>query len=163
MRLLQDSWSDMMILDHIHQRMHNNLPDETELPNGQKFDLLSLALLGVPSMAEKFLQISESLKQLCFDSAEYFCLKFIIYLNAGMAQNSRQHVHEGSEQVHKILLEYCETCYPNLPEKYNQLLAQIPKLRSMARRGEDFLHFKHMQGNAPHATLLMEMLHAKKR
>ena len=35
--------------------------------------------------------------------------------------------------------------------------------RSMAQRGEDFLYFKHMQGNAPHATLLMEMLHAKKR
>ena len=71
-----------------------------------------------------------------------------------------------------------------LQEKYNQLLAQIPELRwilknpkknpdksilnksfprSMAQRGEDFLYFKHMQGNAPHATLLMEMLHAKKR
>ena len=160
--LLQDSWSEMLILDHIHQRMHKNLPDETELPNGQKFDLLSLALLGVPSMAEKFLQISESLKQLCFDSAEYFCLKFIIYLNAGMAQNSRQQVHEGSEQVHELLLEYCQTCYPNIPEKYNQLLAQIPELRSIAQLGEDFLYLKHMQRNAPHqGTLLMAVLRGK--
>jgi len=55
MKLLQDSWSEMLILDHIHHRMHNNLPDETQLANGQKFELLSLALLGVPSMAEKFL------------------------------------------------------------------------------------------------------------
>ena len=54
MKLLQDSWSEMLILDHMHHRMHNNLPDETQLPNGQKFELLSLALLGVPSMAEKF-------------------------------------------------------------------------------------------------------------
>ena len=51
MHLLQDSWSEMLILDHMHHRMHNNLPDETQLPNGQKFKLLSLALLGVPSMA----------------------------------------------------------------------------------------------------------------
>ena len=50
-----------------------------------------------------------------------------------------------------------------LKDKYNQLMNQIPELRSMAQRGEDFLYFKHMQGNAPHATLLMEMLHAKKR
>ena len=35
MKLLQESWSEMMILDHIYHRMHNNLPDETELPNGQ--------------------------------------------------------------------------------------------------------------------------------
>jgi len=144
---------------------HNNLPDETRLPNGQKFELLSLALLGVPSMAEKFLEISDNLKQLCFDSADYVCLKFILLLNAGEVRNlnNKQHVQECSEQVHQILLEYCQTCYPNVPEKYNQLLAQIPELRSMAQRGEDFLYFKHMQGNAPHATLLMEMLHAKKR
>jgi nuclear receptor subfamily 5 group A protein 3 len=41
-------------------RLHNNLPDETQLPNGQKFELLSLALLGVPSMAEKFMEVSSS-------------------------------------------------------------------------------------------------------
>ena len=158
--LLQDSWSEMLILDHMHERMHKNLPDETELPNGQKFELLSLGLLGVPSMSEKFLQISDNLKQLCFDSADYFCLKFIIFLNAGVVQNKKQHVHEASEQVHQILLEYCQTCYPNVPEKYNQLLAQIPELRWMAQRGVDYLYLKHKQGNAPHqGTHLKYLLH----
>ena len=48
-------------------------------------------------------------------------------------------------------------------EKYNQLLAQIPELRLMAQRGEDFLHLKHMQGNAPQDnTLLLEMVRAKR-
>lgn len=165
MKLLQDSWSEMLILDHMHHRMHNNLPDETQLPNGQKFELLSLALLGVPSMAEKFLEISDNLKQLNFDQADYVCLKFILLLNADEVRNlnNRQHVQTCSEQVHQILMEYCHNCYPNVPDKYNQLLSQIPELRQMATRGEDFLYFKHMQGNAPHATLLMEMLHAKKR
>ena len=63
--------------------MHNNLPDETQLPNGQKFELLSLALLGVPSMAEKFLEVSNTMKQLSFDPADYVCLKFILLLNSG--------------------------------------------------------------------------------
>jgi nuclear receptor subfamily 5 group A protein 3 len=45
-------------LNMIYFRLHNNLPDETQLPNGQKFELLSLALLGVPSMAEKFMEVS---------------------------------------------------------------------------------------------------------
>jgi hypothetical protein len=91
MKLLQDSWSEMLILDHMHHRMHNNLPDETQLPNGQKFELLSLALLGVPSMAEKFLEISDNLKQLNFDQADYVCLKFILLLNAGQFSYSFQH------------------------------------------------------------------------
>ena len=64
-------------------RMHNNLPDETQLPNGQKFELLSLALLGVPSMAEKFLEVTATMKQLSLDPADYVCLKFILLLNAG--------------------------------------------------------------------------------
>jgi len=165
MKLLQESWSEMLILDHIHHRMHNNLPDETQLPNGQKFELLSLALLGVPSMAEKFLEVTANLKQLNFDTADYVCLKFVLLLNAAEVRNlnNRSHVVECSEQVHQILMEYCHNCYPNVPDKYNQLMSQIPELKSMAQRGEDFLYFKHMQGNAPHATLLMEMLLAKRR
>ena len=69
--------------------MHNNLPDETQLPNGQKFELLSLALLGVPSMAEKFLEVSSTLKQLSFDPADYVCLKFILLLN--QSKKKRKH------------------------------------------------------------------------
>merc|ERR1719412_3038039 len=164
MKLLQDSWSEMLILDHIHHRMHNSLPDETQLPNGQKFELLSLALLGVPSMAEKFLEVTATMKQLSLDPADYVCLKFILLLNADVRNlNNRSHVQEPSEQVHQILMEYCHNCYPNVPDKYNQLVNLLPELRSMAQRGEDFLYYKHMQGNAPTATLLMEMLTAKKR
>ena len=37
-------------------------------------------------MAEKFLEISDNLKQLCFDSADYVCLKFILLLNAGKCE-----------------------------------------------------------------------------
>ena len=72
MKLLQESWSEMLILDHMHQRMHNNLPDETQLPNGQKFELLSMAQLGVPSMADKFLENATELPTPifthCFDT-----------------------------------------------------------------------------------------------
>ena len=117
--------------------MHNNLPDETQLPNGQKFELLSLALLGVPSMAEKFLEVSNTMKQLSFDQADYVCLKFILLLNSGNDHNgnkdnlseangalfsgevrnlnNRAHIQESSDQVHQILMEYCHNCYPNVP------------------------------------------------
>ena len=106
----------------------------------QKFELLSLALLGVPSMAEKFLQVSENLKPLCFDSADYVCLKLIIPLNAGLVRdfNNKQHLYERIQQAHQILLEYCQTCYPNVPEKYNQLLAQIDEMRLMAHAHDVF-------------------------
>ena len=87
MKLLQNSWSEMLILDQIHQRLHNHLPDETTLHNGQKFELLSLALLGVPSMAETFQEITNKFTALKFDSADYVCLKFVLLLSPGKYRN----------------------------------------------------------------------------
>ena len=89
MKLLQNSWSEMLIMDQIHQRLHNHLPDETTLHNGQKFELLSLALLGVPSMAETFQEITNKFTALKFDSADYVCLKFALLLSPGKYNGRR--------------------------------------------------------------------------
>lgn len=84
MKLLQNSWSDLLVLDHMHQRMHMNLPDETTLANGQKFDLLSLALLGVPAVADSLNQVQAKFVELKLDPLEYLCLKFLLLLNPGI-------------------------------------------------------------------------------
>lgn len=83
MKLLQNSWSDMLVLDHLHHRIHNNLPDETPLHNGQKFDLLGLGLLGVPQLADHFNEIQNKLQELKFDVGDYICMKFLLLLNPG--------------------------------------------------------------------------------
>ena len=88
MKLLQNSWSDLLVLDHMHQRMHNGLPDEYTLPNGQKFDLLALALLGVPAVAESLNQVQNRLAELKLDPLEYLCLKFLLLLNPGNHSSS---------------------------------------------------------------------------
>lgn len=138
MKLLQHSWSDMLVLDHIHQRMHNNLPDETTLHNGQKFDLLSLGLLGVPSLADHFNDITAKLQELKFDVSDYICIKFLLLLNPGLHYeyillsvtfyvwfmwrcfldvrgiSNRKHVQDGYEQVQRALHDYTVTCYPQI-------------------------------------------------
>merc|ERR1712242_190849 len=65
----------------------------------------------------KFAEVSNSMKQLSFDPADYVCLKFILLLNSAEVRNlnNRAHVQESSEQVHQILMEYCHNCYPNVP------------------------------------------------
>jgi hypothetical protein len=83
MKLLQNSWSDMLVLDHIHQRLHNGLPDDTTLHNGQKFDLLGLGLLGVPTLADHFNELQNKLQELKFDVGDYICMKFLLLLNPG--------------------------------------------------------------------------------
>lgn len=193
MNLLQHSWSDMLLLDHIHQRMHNNLADDTQLPNGQRFDLLTLALLGVTSAADQLHQLTMKLAELKFDTVDYTCLKFLLLLNPDAGGlNNYELVSEAFNQIQRTLLEFCVNFYSHVPvsrinnkmsiilmilcqilttthsslhkqDKFNRLMAILPDLRAIAVRGEDFLYFKHRAGLAPSKTLLMEMLHAKRR
>ncbi|ETN65094.1 nuclear receptor subfamily 5 group A member 3 [Anopheles darlingi] len=164
MKLLQNSWSDMLVLDHIHQRLHNGLPDETTLHNGQKFDLLGLGLLGVPSLAEHFNELQNKLQELKFDVGDYICMKFLLLLNPDVRGiTNRKTVVEGYENVQAALLDYTLTCYPSVPDKFSKLLSIIPEIHGMAARGEEHLYIKHCAGSAPSQTLLMEMLHAKRK
>lgn len=86
MKLLQNSWSDLLVLDHMHQRMHNGLPDEMTLANGQKFDLLALALLGIPAVVDSLNEVQNKFAELKLDSLEYLCVKFLLLLNPGQFQ-----------------------------------------------------------------------------
>ena len=42
-------------------------------------------------------------------------------------------------------------------------MSVLPEIHVMASRGEDHLYQKHCNGGAPTQTLLMEMLHAKRK
>ena len=161
MRLLKNTWSGILILDQIHHRMHNHIPDEVTLANGQKFNLLSLALLGTPSLLGAFNKLSRKLANLRFDSADFLCLRLLLLLDPEvqdlMNQSSVQKFHE---EVQQTLHEYCS--YSRVPDKFNRLVNLLPELRDMAQCGVDFLYFKLRQNQSPQESLLMECLFAKK-
>ncbi|XP_058980000.1 nuclear hormone receptor FTZ-F1 isoform X2 [Musca domestica] len=164
MKLLQHSWSDMLVLDHLHQRIHNGLPDETQLNNGQVFNLLSLGLLGVPQLSDYFNELQNKLQDLKFDMGDYVCMKFLILLNPDVRGIiNKKTVLQGHENVQAALLDYTLTCYPSVTDKFRRLLSILPDIHAMATRGEEHLYSKHCAGSAPTQTLLMEMLHAKRK
>lgn len=164
MKLLQHAWSDLLILDHLHQRLHNHLPDESSLPNGQKFDLLSLSWLGCPSLADPLRDVTNRLTEIRFDVPDYVCLKFLMLLNPDVkGLMNRRHVAEAQDQVQQALYDYTLNCYAHIPDKFQKMLAILPDIHAMSARGEDYLYIKHLNGCAPTQTLLMEMLHAKRK
>ncbi|EDV98016.1 nuclear hormone receptor FTZ-F1 isoform X1 [Drosophila grimshawi] len=164
MKLLQHSWSDMLVLDHLHHRIHNGLPDETQLNNGQVFNLMSLGLLGVPQLGDYFNELQNKLQELKFDMGDYVCMKFLILLNPDVRGIvNKKTVLEGHENVQAALLDYTLTCYPSVNDKFRRLLNILPEIHAMAARGEEHLYSKHCAGSAPTQTLLMEMLHAKRK
>ena len=160
-RLVYNSWSEILILDQIHHQMHDHIPDETTLANGQKFELLSLAHLGTPSLLEAFKKMSRKLSNLMFDNADYVCLKLLLLFDPeDQTLRNQSSVQECIEQVRQTLHEYCS--YSRVPDKFNQLVNLLPELRDMAQCGVDFLYFKLRQNQSPQNSLLMECLFAKK-
>lgn len=127
MKLLQHSWSDMLVLDHIHQHMHNNLANEIMLHNGQKFDLLALGLLGVTSMADCFAQVIDRLQELKFDVGDYICLKFLLLLNPGKS----------------LLLYRRRTLLPLIHHSYTHgLLEGFKDLNETSNNDSQFIEFR---------------------
>nr|AAD41899.1 fushi tarazu-factor 1 [Metapenaeus ensis] len=167
MKLLQHSWSDLLILDHLHQRIHNRLQDETTLPNGQKFDLLSLALLGTTQFADRFHAILNKLRDLNFDISDFVCVKFIILLNPDSIADVRLlsdrraviAARPGATGIDGIYSQ----CLPRVSSgEIQKLMDLLPELHFLAENGEKYLYYKHINGAAPTQTLLMEMLHNQK-
>ncbi|XP_014670406.1 PREDICTED: nuclear hormone receptor FTZ-F1-like, partial [Priapulus caudatus] len=110
MKLLHVSWSEMLMLDHIYQHSANGLPDETRLPNGQKFSLANMCLFGFTNMADRLEELFRKLRQLKFDRNDYICLKFLILMNPDVPGLLNPKVVESAqEKVNCALLEYCET------------------------------------------------------
>lgn len=48
-------------------------------------------------------------------------------------------------------------------DKFNKMMQLLPEIHALASRGEENLYVKHCNGGAPTQTLLMEMLHAKRK
>ena len=160
-RLVENSWSEILILDQIHHQMHDHIPDETTLANGQKFELLSLAHLGTPSLLEAFKKMSRKLSNLMFDNADYVCLKLLLLFDPeDQTLRNQSSVQECIEQVRQTLHEYCS--YSRVQDKFNRLMNLLPDLRDMGQCGVDSLYFKHQQKHAPQHTLLLRCFYAQR-
>ncbi|GAV07700.1 hypothetical protein RvY_17509 [Ramazzottius varieornatus] len=164
MTLLHHSWSQMLVLEFVYHRLRNGLADETTLPNGQTFNLVDLALLGLASNMELLHNLTAAFRELKLDRIDYACMKLMLLLSLGAhGLNERSHVQNGQDRVRGLLLEHCLSAYPQTPERYTQLLNLLPEIRLMANQGEEYLYYKHLTGSASTTTLLMELLLARRK
>ena len=76
--------------------------------------------------------------------------------------NNSQYVEESQEKVNAALLQYCLNFYPDMKDKFGQILMRLPEIRLISIRAEEYLHFRHISGEVPDQSLLIEMLHSRK-
>lgn len=164
MKLLQNCWSEILILDLVHRLVRQIWSGDFVLVNGHSLSLDSLDELGLSDMKDKIIDLVRKMKELKIDMNEYICLKFLILLNPDVPElENQEYVESCQEKVNAALMEYCVNVYPNNKDKFSQVLLRLPEVRLASICGEEFLYYKHMIGEMPEQTLLMEMLHSKKK
>lgn len=164
MKLLHNSWSEILILDFIYRQVHNVWGKEIVTPNGPGIGFEILDKLGLGDVKAKVFELIKKGRELKMDFTEYMCLKFLILLNPDVSSlENRSFIEQSQEKVNAALFEYCLLFYPEMGDKFSQLLMRLPEIRLISIRIEDFLYFKHMSNEVPDQTLLTEMLHAKRR
>lgn len=75
---------------------------------------------------------------------------------------NQEYVENMYHQVSGALLEYTLCVYPQHVDRFSQLLLHLRELQVLSTQAEDYLNYKHLNGEVPCNKLLLEMLNAKR-
>uniref|UniRef100_A0A4W2GEZ8 Steroidogenic factor 1 n=1 Tax=Bos indicus x Bos taurus TaxID=30522 RepID=A0A4W2GEZ8_BOBOX len=166
MKLLQNCWSELLILDHIYRQVVHGKEGSIFLVTGQQVDysvIASQAGATLNNLMSHAQELVAKLRSLQFDQREFVCLKFLVLFSLDVKNLENFQLVEGvQEQVNAALLDYTVCNYPQQTEKFGQLLLRLPEIRALSMQAEEYLYYKHLNGDVPYNNLLIEMLHAKR-
>ncbi|XP_051003460.1 nuclear receptor subfamily 5 group A member 2 isoform X2 [Acomys russatus] len=166
MKLLQNCWSELLILDHIYRQVVYGKEGSIFLVTGQHLDYSTIASQAGSTLHNLICHAQElavRLRSLQFDQREFVCLKFLVLFSLDVKNLENSQIVEGvQEQVNAALLDYTMCNYPQQTEKFGQLLLRLPEIRAISLQAEEYLYHKHLNGDVPYNNLLIEMLHAKR-
>lgn len=86
MKLLQNCWSELLILDHIYRQVVHGKEGSIFLVTGQKVDYSTIALQAGATLNNLMSHAQElvaKLRSLQFDQREFVCLKFLVLFSLG--------------------------------------------------------------------------------
>ncbi|XP_028977587.2 nuclear receptor subfamily 5 group A member 2 [Esox lucius] len=166
MKLLQNCWSELLILDHIFRQVMHAKEGSILLVTGQQVDhavIASQAGATLNNLMNHAQELIGKLRSLQLDQREFVCLKFLVLFSLDVKNLENFHLVESvQEQVNAALLDYVMCNYPQQTDKFGQLLLRLPEIRAVSLQAEEYLYYKHLNGDVPCNNLLIEMLHAKR-
>ncbi|XP_022085196.1 nuclear receptor subfamily 5 group A member 2-like isoform X1 [Acanthaster planci] len=167
MKLLQNSWSQLLVFDHLYRQAHHH-GDGILLITGQTIDStmlpIGLAAMGMGDLTDQMARIIARMRDLKIDHKEYVCLKFLILLNPDVNTLQDKHIIDScQDRISGALMDYTMANYPGINDKFGLMLRLLPEIRQVSQRGEQYLYNRHMEGEVPYNSLLMEMLHSKRK
>ncbi|MGH0146419.1 UNVERIFIED_CONTAM: hypothetical protein FKN15_050663 [Acipenser sinensis] len=166
MKLLQNCWSELLILDHVFRQVVHGKEGSILLVTGQQVDYSVIASQAggtLNNLLSHAQELVAKLRSLQLDQREFVCLKFLVLFSLDVKNLDSFHLVESvQEQVNAALLDYIMCHYPQQTDKFGQLLLRLPEIRAISMQAEEYLYYKHLNGDVPCNNLLIEMLHAKR-
>lgn len=80
--LLINAWCELLVLSCCFRSI--GTPNEIKISQGKSVTLEQAQVLGLGTVIERMLNITDHFRRLKFDECEYVCLKVIILLTSGM-------------------------------------------------------------------------------
>ncbi|MGH0139526.1 UNVERIFIED_CONTAM: hypothetical protein FKN15_022115 [Acipenser sinensis] len=164
MKLLQNCWSELLILDHIFRQVVHGKEGSILLVTGQQGGGWARTS-DLCTASEQFNHNAEELGT--GEMTESITAVYHATLPVPLATDVKNlesfHLVESvQEQVNTALLDYIMCNYPQQTDKFGQLLLRLPEIRAISMQAEEYLYYKHLNGDVPCNNLLIEMLHAKR-
>ncbi|XP_072347054.1 nuclear receptor subfamily 5 group A member 2-like isoform X2 [Scyliorhinus torazame] len=164
MKLLQNCWSELLVMDHIYRQVAHGKESSILLVTGQQIDLSTIASQSgatLNNLVTRTQELVAKLRALHTDRQEFVCLKFLVLFSPDVKNlEDRPFVETIQEKVNRALMDYT-MCFPQQADQFGQLLLRLPEVRAISMQAEEYLYLKHLNGDVPCNNLLIEMLHAK--
>uniref|UniRef100_A0A673CW97 Nuclear receptor subfamily 5 group A member 2-like n=1 Tax=Sphaeramia orbicularis TaxID=375764 RepID=A0A673CW97_9TELE len=125
-----------------------------------KVELSAIAYHAGPTLAnlvQRGQELAQKFHILQVDRQEFSCIKFLTVFNP-----DSPFIESVQEQVQGALLEYTLCTTSQCLGRFTHLLQCLSDIRSLSTLAEDYLWYKHLSGEVPCNSLLIEMLHAKR-
>lgn len=165
MALLQNCWSELLVLDHLCRQVTYGREGCIYLVTGQQIEvstIMSQAGVTLSGLVSRTQDLVVKLKALQFDRKEFVCLKYLVLFNPDVKSvQNRSQVEQTQERVNRALMEHTRQTHAGHADKFGQLLLRLPEVRSISLQVEEYLYQRHLLGDLPCNSLLTEMLHTK--
>uniref|UniRef100_A0A8C4NMA2 Nuclear receptor subfamily 5 group A member 2 n=2 Tax=Eptatretus burgeri TaxID=7764 RepID=A0A8C4NMA2_EPTBU len=128
MKLLQNCWSELLVLDHIARQVQHGCEGTVLMVTGQQVDLCALSAHASEPLHALLCRTQElvsKLRLLQADRREFVCLKYLLLFSPDVKYLENQAMVETvQEQVNAALLDYSLCRSPQLSDKFGQLLLE---------------------------------------
>uniref|UniRef100_A0A8C6SVL3 Nuclear receptor subfamily 5, group A, member 5 n=1 Tax=Neogobius melanostomus TaxID=47308 RepID=A0A8C6SVL3_9GOBI len=142
MVLLQNCWSELLVLDHLYRQVTYGKEGCVYLVTGQQVStIISQAGVTLSGLVSRTQDLVAKLKALYFDRKEFVCLKYLVLFNPDVkAVLNRRQVEQTQERVNRALMEHTRQTHAGHADKFGQLLLRLPEVRSISLQVEEYLY-----------------------